>query len=165
MQLEWSFLFRERFYTPTGPLKHVNFFSKKRAWKMTLKILPGSCQFFADSLLHFLYISHLLVLLSPIKHNSWVPISTHLSAPPAFSANGLSNFSVLSVNQETLKIDETICGEGGRCAGNARRREVCWGTRYLRSGATLNRQEKHKKVGAIEGEKEGPWQQLWHTLG
>ena len=63
---------------------------------------------------------------------------------------------MLSVIQETLNIGKTIGGEGGRCA------EVCanW-----HSGAALNWREKRKKAGAIEGEKEGPWQQLRHTLG
>ena len=50
-----------------------------------------------------------------------------LSTLPAFSANGLCNFSVLSVIQETLKISKTIRGEGQRCAGKWERRRDCGG--------------------------------------
>ena len=53
---------------------------------------------------------------------------------------------MLSAIQETLKIGETIDGEGRRCA------EV---RANLRSGAAQNWWEKHEKAGAIEGEKEG----------
>ena len=51
--------------------------------------------------------------------------------------------------REHGKIAKTIGGEGGRCAG--KREKAGDALRYA-----LNQEEKHKKAGAIEGEKEGP---------
>ena len=73
-------------------------------------------------------------------------LSTSPSAPPAFSADGLDNFSVLSAIQETLKIGKTISGEAGRCAG--KREKAGEALRY----ALISAQELRKIGGkAREG--------------
>ena len=55
------------------------------------------------------------------------------SAPPAFSADGLSDFLVLSAIQETLKNGKTTGREGRRCTG--KREKVRDALRYELIGA------------------------------
>ena len=121
------FFFRICFYTPKTCL---NKYLLKETLKNDFETPSRLSPILVGSLHLSLYGSRLLMLLPPILRGFWAPISAYLSAPPAFSADGVDDFQSFLNCREHGKIAETIGREGGRCVG------------------------KHEMAGAIEGEKE-----------
>ena len=85
------------------------------------------------------------------------------SAPPSFSGDGQRASARVSPNLvlQSKSARVRVRGYDHRKRNREVRREAREGTRCAevranwRSGAAQNQLEKHEKVGAIEGEKEG----------